>query len=859
MTLSVEADTARTAARPHVLSLPSPATSRFLVLVTALLAAGLFIGDWVHNESPAGREWSRRVAMCQQAPVATSAPGDANALLDGQRAFQRCTADVESRRATYALGGLAVAVLGGLAVLFASPRVLERHRRLRPPGAALVAASDRVAALADETRVQRAPRVVVGSSALRDAFSYGFPGCYRIALPPALAVRSGDRRTFDPLVRHELAHIARGDVMMAWCARSAWRALLPLLVVPLLWGASQRDLDVLLAYTWRAVLLVAAALLTASAILRSREHEADLASSTSAEHRAALAELLSRITRPTPRGWRGLLAYHPGRDARTAVLAEPGRLTPVTFVDGLTVAFLAALIMPLLALSTTTRLPEWVVAGPAMLIGPLLGATLGLGLWRDALARRAAGNTRPGRIAPVALGVLLGSLLGEVASLAQTGTGTATGATHPWVGLVGAAAVCGVTAVIAAAVELFADAASRISARVSWLACVALSGALFTVALWASTTLAHAVDYAGWQFGRTVLVTLLGGSLPAALLVLLLMVAIAGVLLAARCGAPVPTWAIEDHGRADVPALEQRLCLGGTLIAGLAAGVAGSLAVVLSSTLAGPLTNDADRKIRFYTDVWIFAAASAAAALALLVIHGRRGLAAGLLAGPVASFTAAAGFIGYNTIRGGTLTVSFLENVLRSGLFLGVLLLLLLGTVSLIPVPSRPVRHAAMAVALVSVALAGTAAGGVLAVRDQLVGRASDAAASLDVLAYRLSYAPQVERTLVVMQRSIDDIDADKTLTGADRANRVRDDLLMPVLMLGQYATLVSPTATDLRAAHTHLLAALQDAARGFEDLAAVYERNEGAALTRAKTELTQARLELGQWRAALEGVGKRN
>jgi hypothetical protein len=40
----------------------------------------------------------------------------------------------------------------------------------------------------------------------------------------------GDRSVFDPLVRHELAQLARHDVLIAWSARAVWYALLPMLV-----------------------------------------------------------------------------------------------------------------------------------------------------------------------------------------------------------------------------------------------------------------------------------------------------------------------------------------------------------------------------------------------------------------------------------------------------------------------------------------------------------------------------------------------------------------------------------------------------------------------------------------------------
>ena len=44
------APTAPDRPRPDVLAYPSPTTSRYLIFLAALLSAGVFVGNWIHNQ-----------------------------------------------------------------------------------------------------------------------------------------------------------------------------------------------------------------------------------------------------------------------------------------------------------------------------------------------------------------------------------------------------------------------------------------------------------------------------------------------------------------------------------------------------------------------------------------------------------------------------------------------------------------------------------------------------------------------------------------------------------------------------------------------------------------------------------------
>ena len=265
--------------------------------------------------------------------------------------------------------------------------------------------------IAEEVGVRRAPTLMLGPVGLRDAFTYGTPRHYRVALPPAAAVRWRDARLFDPVMRHELAHLRHHDVPLAWLARSVWWVLAPLLLLPVVVGVAEGDTSLLPGYAWRAVVLAAVVQVVSSALLRSREHDADLrAAQTDPE---AIAGVVGGAREPAGRSpWRRALARHPSPAARLAVLERPERHTRVTFLDGAVTGFLAGLVIPLVVATVTPLLSgtekvdlAWVAA--ALVAGPLIAGSVGLGLCRAALVNRLRGATAP--VAPVAAGLAAGS------------------------------------------------------------------------------------------------------------------------------------------------------------------------------------------------------------------------------------------------------------------------------------------------------------------------------------------------------------------------------------------------------------------------------------------------------------------
>ena len=124
----------------------------------------------------------------------------------------------------------------------------------------------------------------------------------------------------------------------------------------------------------------------ARALVRSREHDADLRAEQAPGGASSVANLLRLAVAPAGSAWhRSLLPNHPSREQRLAVVAGPERIAGVRFLDGFTAALLAALVLPLLVSTLTPLLaasgrddvPPLVAA---LITGPLIGGSVGFGL-----------------------------------------------------------------------------------------------------------------------------------------------------------------------------------------------------------------------------------------------------------------------------------------------------------------------------------------------------------------------------------------------------------------------------------------------------------------------------------------------
>ena len=860
-------------ARVNIQAFAAPTTTRYLAFLAALLSAGVFVGWWGFNQTQ-GRHWVQDVVSCaEQAQQARISSSPVQAELTREAMEAQCRRAVDLRLAAYEAGGAGAVGAGALVVVYLAPVMVRRRRRLRELGPPLQEAGGRLAELAAEAGIRRMPRIERGPASQRDAFSYGAPGRPRVVLPPAVAVRWRDRELFDPLVRHELAHVRHRDVALAWLARSVWYALAPLLILPVVVSLLSSDHSILADLLWRAALLAVTVLLVSAALLRSREYDADLRAAQVAGETRLLTALLRRSTGGADRNpLRQLVARHPTPDQRILVLQDPERAADVTFLDGFSSAFLAGLLFPLvstvvLVMFTSSGRADLGDSVAALVAGPLLGGSVGVGLWRAAAAGRIARTGR--QVGPVALGVAAGLLLGQLASLAGTGSGGAGGLDHPALLAVPGALGAGATVLSAGLAQLGTDAVARLHRRVAMVAIVVIDGLVFASALWIGSTLQFVLDNSGLALARAWLVTLL----PSASLVIgtvaVLALSAGWALWARTSRATTPAWLIEGG---NPPGWSS----GGIrarqwITVALGCGIAAEGCLVAFRFIAGPAASFGIQAQRYYLYIWVAAAAGGVCTLVLCRLDRARGAGLACLAAPLATLTAVAGFLAVNTALGGNLSVHFVVTVAQAPLALGLLFGLAAALAGLIPRASRspggtaparsgPVRllttlvlPAVCAAAVSTLLIAGR--GAIVGPPASLVpgnseGSSLVAPAQLDGLRYLNTTAPAIEAEYAPAQRSITAASQAPSVSLA--ATIIQTEVLPQLRRVLQYAQSIHPGTTQLAAIHRHCLAALQDATAEYSLFAQALQDNDASAWARAKTEQRAANAQWLQWQTGL-------
>jgi Zn-dependent protease with chaperone function len=577
-------------------------------------------------------------------------------------------------------GAGAIVVLGVIVMLFV-PTVLRRRRRLRPAGANMAAAVDRVGELAAEAGLRKAPKVMVGPMGHRDAFVFGLPGRYSIVLPMALLVKWRNRDLFDPVVRHEIGHLRRHDVLMAWLAASVWLAapvIFAVLLVPL---ATDLDLSLLPHYLWRVALLIGLVWLVRRQLLRSREHDADLHVARQMRDWRPLWKVLASSAGPAPGFWRRWISNHPAAAERQRVLVDPATAPGVSFVDGLVAAFLAGAFFPIVFRTIGTAMNyTWAPFLAGLVAGPLLGLAVGAGLWRQALIDHAAGTSRwpGGAVGGVVTGLLLAYL---------TEFGYVVGDQNPFSWLTIALIIvvgAGVVLLSAGTGRLWADAAAGLPAgRTSWAISVVINALLFGFAIWILGFLPPYLEIlAIGASGPVDIVVVLGGIIsPIAYLAIIPALVTMYALVARRKVANIPTW-ITDSVHTGIADVARKPGLGAVLFCSVAAGLVAAAGVLAHRLAVGPPVDGADSLNRYV--VWISTGTLVALAVsfASVAMVPRSGGAVGLVAGAVTAMTAGLAMVGINTFGfGNILDLEFLWTTIMAITalwFLGHLLILVL-------------------------------------------------------------------------------------------------------------------------------------------------------------------------------------
>ncbi|MCO1659839.1 M48 family metalloprotease [Pseudonocardia humida] len=834
--------------RPDVLAFPAPTTGRFLVLLVALLAAGLFVGDWLHSEV-AGVGWWETYQACA---VSQQVPAD-GPVATGTAGVDVCRAGSEHTRASFVLGGAAAVGLGGVGVLHLAPVLIRRRRRLVPPVPGLRPAGQRFAELSAAAGLARCPTLLLGPARQRDAFSFGAPGRYAVVLPIGLALKWRDPRLFDPVVRHELAHVVHRDVAFAWLARSIWYVLAPALVLPVLAEAASGDLPQVLDYLWRALLLAGTVQLVVAALLRSREHDADLRAarlSGGPEPVLGVVALVRAVELPW---YRRPLALHPGPAERRAVLEHPELVARVSFLDGFTAAFLSGLTGPLvvtLVVSGAAGRASNALAqlGVALVVGPLLGASVGLALWRASVVARTTG--RPASPWPAALGVAAGLVCGYPTSLGTAAT-VGFGVEDPlWFPVV-AAAGAGATLLVAGAGEVWADAVAALRGpRRAWVPAVVVSGTVFAAVVWALVQFDLVLGGGGWPLVGLWLLAMPDRWLPVAA-VLVVVGAVVVALVVSRRDGWAPAWIVERGGPAPWPAAAPRAVVVGG--AGVLAGLGGGAVAVVADLLVAPAVTDAQTLHRFFTSFVLAAAVGAAGSAALGVLRPADGPGLGGLVGPLAATTTTtcslALFLGHGSELDAGIVADALCAALVMGFFATALTAPVAAAVGGLRRRSPGPRGGVLAAVAVGTAVAAGLGVGTVA-----------AATAPPTLSPVQEYVTVVVPDLLGRYEQVEDRARDAVGDGAvvrdpARADRIRYEVLPPLREVLVVAEAHRPATAEIRAAHDRVLRALRAKQVSLEVYAVGYTAADPGAFAAAEGHRAEELRAFQQWATAIAAL----
>ncbi|WP_131742908.1 M48 family metalloprotease [Actinomadura roseirufa] len=386
---------------------PSPGRARYLTLVLVLVLAGSYAGLLISNQMTAPATVTCLVKVRDSGNVSLSR-------------FQACFARFDSQRmAAEAAGGFAVLPPGLLLMWLLPWRLARRAGPLTRAPENWQQEALRMARGGTRRRVV----VEFGRLGLREPFTVPTPRGFRIILP--WGVRKLPYEQWKAVLRHEIEHAVAGDVSLVWLTRGVWWTLPAALLAPVLarvgaaWADSTSPVDTLARPFWaeyglRAVGLLLLTALMSAAVLRSREHEADL--HAAAAEGGALAAVLRGNPASRPPWWRRVSANHPSPARRLAALADPSAALRVTTLE--TVAAGAAVAMTLVAVQRIFLSSSLDTSAP--LIAGLLGGVLFAFGWAGAVWRTV--GARPGTsVRGPLLGLAAGTAIGMVGGLWNTG------------------------------------------------------------------------------------------------------------------------------------------------------------------------------------------------------------------------------------------------------------------------------------------------------------------------------------------------------------------------------------------------------------------------------------------------------
>ena len=415
------------AARVNPFAFVSDTTFRFTLLVIAVLSSSLYIYNIAYYAVTPHGEAVVRFQCNELLRPALAGPLPTPVVEAMVKAVIKCSQPSSRRIDRIVLGGAALLLLVGAFVHAATPRWMMRRRRLVPlsdddaPGV-----SDCFRRLCEEAGLRRQPLLLWDPLAPGGAaLAFGRRRRPHVAVGAGLVIQFyRDRAAFEAVVRHELAHVANGDVGITYLSLSIWRAFVVAALLPYAVLLVRQPEGDIVAAAWHVAALAGLVYLIRNSVLRAREYYADVRV-THWDPDSALPRVLGTLPERRGPGWRRWLGLHPTASQRLAIVADTRPLLRLGVWDAVAAGLMTGLSIPILleqvhvlieALGTPVSL-DHVATLTALVVAPL-GAVIGAGVCREAFAARLSGEGAP-RFGRIVVGLVTGYLVGDLLSLGR--------------------------------------------------------------------------------------------------------------------------------------------------------------------------------------------------------------------------------------------------------------------------------------------------------------------------------------------------------------------------------------------------------------------------------------------------------
>ncbi|MEU8143257.1 M48 family metalloprotease [Nonomuraea sp. NPDC048901] len=390
--------------RLNPFTLPSSTTSRFLILITATIACSLYLALFLFELRLRVAYLPEHVrhAECLSSLRSGARSVEPTLLVDR---YGECTAGVTAAEALLPIGSLVVPALCAL-LLYAFHPLWAFRRGLMAlaevsSGEAHADLVRRFTSIAEEEAPGRNVRLLVdpGRGEVTGR-ALGLPRRHMVVLSMGLVLAHATTPAItEAVLRHELAHIRNRDVGIAHFTVAIWwsfllTACVPALVATAIWVPGD-----LLTQCARLTVMTLVLWLARTAVLRAREHHADVRAGDTAERQETMAAAIE--TASSNRRYPGPLRFfssHPARRYRLDVLNEPGRLLRLDQWEMFSAGSLAGLGFAPVYHSYSQLDTEGVIDAryfmPGLMFGLLISGVLVVAVWRASTGRFAGHGSR---------------------------------------------------------------------------------------------------------------------------------------------------------------------------------------------------------------------------------------------------------------------------------------------------------------------------------------------------------------------------------------------------------------------------------------------------------------------------------